>query len=162
MSQLSIKPIEEDSEGGEQMPAEESSSAIHRDYTTNKVKNALDAFLSATYRPTETAEVYIKSIDATITVRELSEAELSDIMSMSDGSREQVLTKMAAQLVASGLVDPDLNDSATYKKLSEGLQVVKQEEIIRKVFKPLEITAIAEVVLDLSGGADDAVTTAKN
>jgi hypothetical protein len=143
--------------------------------TPEDEKDIVDAFLSADAAAVDTETVEIRSWTQRLgrpfhlTVRELSERELGDIFEMFDdsslGSRagrrrlrdnsrpNRRLTEMSAHIVAAALVEPDFTKHVGHRSLADFLM---------EKFKPLELSSVAEIVMDLSGGGDDAVTVVKN
>lgn len=132
-------------------------------------EDALDRIFSAraTYQRAE-EEVYVKSVEMNITIRELTQRELDDIFEMFEernnprARKKRRPSEINAYLVARALVKPDFSTQKAAQKLQEMYGTPSLTEAIPKIFKPLEVIAIAERVLDLSGGGDDAVTAARN
>lgn len=132
---------------------------------------ALDAFLSVDpQRPKETQQLFVKSLGATITVRELDEGEINDVLARYEEVSDKLRAGHAAnqidqqaRIVALALVDPNMRDPAVMDKLDKHFRCgVNAEMAVRAVFRPLEITRIANRVMEISGMSDDAVTDAGN
>jgi hypothetical protein len=138
-------------------------------------KDIVDAFLSSDASTQDTEEVEIHSWSErlgrpfVLTVKELNERELGDIFEMFEeagamGSRQgrrqmrgskpnRRLTEMSAHIVAAGLVAPDFTKAVGHGSLAT---------FLLEKFKPLELSSVAEIIMDLSGGGEDAVTVVKN
>ena len=133
-------------------------------------KTIVDAFLSSEPTGHDTGVVVIKSVSQRIgkefrvTLRELTDTEMADIFKMfgesptkdrrrfsqnADTGRDY--TEMAYHIVAKAWVAPALPN------ITQPLY-----QVLRKRIKSLEAAAMAEYVMDLSGGAEDSVTVAKN
>lgn len=136
-----------------------------------KEVSALDAFLSANpQREQETVRVEIQSLGAAVTVRELTEAEINDILARYESDDERRKSGMpvntidqTARIVAMALVDPNVRDPKVLDRLNERFGCGANPEIaIRAVMRPLEITKLANIVMEISGMSDDAVKIAGN
>lgn len=126
-------------------------------------KTALDAFLSADpNREMATRALSIKSLDADIVVRELSDREMQTIQQRSE-SKKMSSIDINAEVVGIAMVDPDLSSPEVIEKFNEKFGgFVTPSEVVKSVMKPFEVIRVGEEVMDLSGAGDDAVTQAKN
>jgi hypothetical protein len=123
-------------------------------------RRRLESFLAARPEP-ETQEVRVASLGDTVVLRELTEAELEEWQRywMPDGqqNRNRAMLDAQAALVAIAMESPRPSPqqitAAGYATLSD---------MVKDRFKPLEVVKLSEVVMDLSGGADDAVEIAGN
>lgn len=133
-------------------------------------EDKLDRIFSAkATRPRAEEEIYIKSLSMTITIRELTQRELDDIFEMFEDranprakGRKRPISAINAFLVARAIVSPDFGSEKAKKGLHDLYGTAIFAEALPQIFKPLEVTAIAERVLALSGGDEDAITVAEN
>jgi hypothetical protein len=126
-------------------------------------KTALDAFLSADPdRPKSTRTLHIKSLDADVVIREVSDREMETVQQRSQ-SKSLSAIDTNAEVVGIALVDPDLSSHEVMEKFSEKFGgFVTPADVVKSVMKPFEVIRLGEEVMDLSGAGDDAVTQAKN
>lgn len=121
----------------------------------------LKSFLAARHDEPEVREVHIASINDTVVVRELTELELTDWQKMyvdqSKGTRARSTYEQSAALVAIALVSPRPSEQ---ELVDAGFSSLT--DMVRKSLKPVEIMKVGEVVMELSGGAEDAVEVAGN
>jgi hypothetical protein len=136
-----------------------------------KEVTALDAFLSVDpKRPKDTREVHIKSLGVSVTIRELDESEINDILSRYEADQERKAEgapvntiDQQARIVAMAMIDPNLRDPAVLDKLHARFGCGQNAEMaLRAVLRPLEITKLANIVMEISGMSDDAVRVAGN
>lgn len=118
----------------------------------------------------ETKEVRIKSLseltkkDALFTIRQLTNAEFSDIQSQAvDVSSKGEITGLntnETQLSTclAGIVSPDLKN----EQLQKHYRAATPKELLIKLLKSGEIASIADMVRDISGFGEDAVEEVKN
>lgn len=133
-----------------------------------KDNDRLEKFLAASRRAMDTANVYIKSIDTTLVVRELNEREMEDAISAQADLRKRAANprfiSAAANVVSKAIMEPNFGDPQVMAKFQEihGPHITSVAEIVKLVLKPLEILSVLEEIMALSGGDDDAVQVAKN
>ena len=122
----------------------------HTKVTLKELLRRKEQMLEAKKKP-KTAELYIKSLDGTITVEGPTAALAKDAQEMDNGD-----VYMAYQCV----IDPCLKS----KELQEAFGCVEPMEIVEKLFAPGEIPQISVECLKLSGyiGGVQAVEEAKN
>ena len=136
-----------------------------------KNQDRLNKFLSAKQRDIEpeTKELYVKSIDTTVVIRELTNREAEDVFemfqdAMRPGARDRKrVLEVNSYLIAKAMKEPNLANPLVIQKLQakfgEGLSL---PDIILKIFKPGEIIQLGDEIMTLSGTEEDAVTEAKN
>ena len=133
--------------------------------------SALDAFLSVDpNRVKDTKRMHVKSLGAEVTIRELEESEINSILAQAENAgaaaAQGVMANqvdLQARIVAMGLVDPNLRDASVLDKLHKKFGTGQSaERVVLTVFKPLEITKLANAIMEISGMSDDAVTEAGN
>lgn len=131
--------------------------------THERDKSALDAFLSADAdRPKATRRLHIKSIDADIEVREVSDREMETVQQRAE-SKKMSSIDTNAEIVGMAMIDPDLSSPEVMDKFAEKYDgFITPAEVVKATMKPFEILRVGEEILDLSGAGDDAVTQAKN
>jgi hypothetical protein len=133
-------------------------------------REALDALLSATPPEPRTVEVKVASLGgAKLVLRELTEQEFDDWQRRfvklprrgpqvaGTAHRERSLVEANAHLVAYALVSPTF----TQEQLSQ-VGVTTVADLLRRKLKPMEILQLADVVMQLLGGAEDAVSVGKD
>jgi hypothetical protein len=128
-----------------------------------KTATALDAFLSADPdRPRATRILHIKSLDADITVREITDREMDTIQERASSKKLSAIDTNA-EVVAAALVDPDLHNPDVVQMFADKFgEFMSSSEIVKATMKPFEIIRVGDEVMDLSGASEDAVTQAKN
>lgn len=140
----------------------------------------LERFLGAKDRAEDpdTASVYIPSLGIDVIVRELNDREAEDAYGMfqglsvgsnnraqrrASGIKDKGLVRISAQVVAIGLVSPDIKNPTIFakfqQKFGEDLTVT---DLLLKLIKPGEILMLNDRILELTGGGEDAVEEAKN
>ena len=123
----------------------------------------LKSFLSARNDEPEIREVHVHSLNDTVVLRELTERELSDWQSMfaqapnSRSARTRTLVEQSAAMVAAALVSP----RPTEQQLQDA-GFLSLADMLRQSLRPVEVIKLGEVVMELSGGAEDAVEVAGN
>lgn len=134
----------------------------------------LAKFLSAKPRTDpDTATLYVSSLDTTIVVRELTPREAEDVFDMFEerglanrrnrsSINKKRLTEIQAHIVAKALVEPNLHDPNVYAKFTERFGAISLPDLLIQLIKPLELIAIGDKVMELSGGAENSVQEAKN
>lgn len=91
----------------------------------------------------KTAELYVKSLDGTITVTAPDRAIITDSADM--GGEDGMMGD--AYIVYQCVTDPSLKS----KELQEAFECVEPLDIVEKIFLPGEISAIAKELLELAG-----------
>lgn len=91
----------------------------------------------------ETKELYIKSLDANITIRKPDKALCMDAMDMGLKGGDEFM-------VYHSVIDPKLKD----KDLQSAYECVSPMEIVEKVFEIGEISLIAKECISLAGFTD--------
>ena len=133
--------------------------------------SALDAFLSVDpNRPKSTVRMHVQSLGAAVTIRELEETEINMILQQAEDAAQKAAqgayvnqVDMHARIVAMGMVDPNLRDLLVMDKLHKKFGTGQNpERVVLTVLKPLEITKLANKIMEISGMGDDAVTEAGN
>ena len=109
-----------------------------------------EAMLESKKKP-KTAELYIKSLDGTITVEGPTSALARDAQDMDDGD---------VYLCYQCVIEPNLKS----KELQDAFGCVTPMEIVEKIFSPGEVPQISVECLKLSGYIDGvkAVEAVKN
>ena len=92
----------------------------------------------------KTAELYVKSLDACITIQKPDAKLMRDIMEMEDGNE---------YLVYQCCIDPCLKS----KELLEAYGVAVPHEIVNEIFEPGEIGAISLKCAELAGYGEGSV-----
>lgn len=127
----------------------------------NEDQRRLKSFLAARNDEPEVREVHIASIDDTVVIRELTEREMTDWQTMyvdtSPKARKRSMIEQSAALIAASLVSPRPTDQ---ELTDAGFSSIT--EMVRQSLKPVEVMKLAEVVMEISGGAEDAVEVAGN
>ena len=95
----------------------------------------------------KTADLYIKSLDGTITIQQLERSVIAEASEMQD-------TKGDVFAVYQAVIEPPLKS----QELRDAFGCVEPIEIVEKLFAPGEISGIAKEVLNLSGYTDDSVS----
>lgn len=159
---------------GKQHAVSFSGSLDSEDSEDSEAADRLDKFLSARPRTQpETKKLWVESLGTTIVVRELSQREADDVFEMFEGRLnrrgtrrrgpgEKSLSEIQAHLVAKALVEPNLNDPNVLARFQEKYEGMGLPDILLHLIKPLEITAIFDKIMEISGGNEDAVVEAKN
>jgi hypothetical protein len=126
-------------------------------------------FAAGNLRNRAEEEIHVKSLGMNITIRELTQRELDDVFEMFEDranprarGRKRRLSEINAHLVAKAIVRPDFHSEKARELLMQTYGTPVLSEVLPRLFKPLEVTALAERVLALSGGDDDAVSSAEN
>lgn len=96
-------------------------------------------------KKSKTEELYIKSLDGTITIKQLDRASISDAQGMDS------VEEADAYFVLQSVVEPNLKDLAKEYGCDD------PTEIIDIIFEPGEVSAIAKCGLELAGFKDGAV-----
>lgn len=116
----------------------------------------------------ETVRLYIKRHDDHIVIGELTDTEVDTIQEMqadriidARGRRRKMMSEIARYAVANALVEPNLT-GMTPQQLEKKYQATTPEDAVRNIFKPFEVIAIFDRVMELAGAGDDAVQDAKN
>ena len=129
----------------------------------------LDRIFSAKDVKRAEEDIHIKSLGMTITIRELTQRELDDIFEMFEDrtnsrskGRKRRVSEINAFMVSRAIVRPDFTTDKARQGLLQLYGTALLYEALPRIFKPLEVTAIAERVLALSGGDEDAITVAEN
>lgn len=133
-------------------------------------RSALDAFLSVDPdRPRQTAQLHIRRLETTITVQELDEVEISEILERFEANPTtgEIPARRSSEansaLLAAALVDPDLTNEKVLEKFDQRFGTgPSAAAIVRAVLKPLEIGQAVRQVLTLSGGGEDAVAVVRS
>lgn len=86
-------------------------------------------------------EVYIQSLDGTVTVEEPSYELCLDAVTGATGDSADV------HLIYNCVTSPNLKD----KELQKAYDCSEPDDIVRKVFKPGEITALSRTLVGLAG-----------
>jgi len=86
-------------------------------------------------------EVYIHSLDGTVTVEEPSYELCLDAITGATGDSADV------HLIYNCVISPNLKD----KELQTAYNCSEPDDIVRKVFKPGEITALSKALVGLAG-----------
>lgn len=113
----------------------------------NKTKITLDVLLARKEQAKEdkrkhaTRELYVESLDGTITIKAPTRAILSDARNTDDD------TLADRYLVYQCVVEPNLKD----KKLQAAYDVAEPDEIVDKVFELGEVSKIAAECVDMAG-----------
>jgi hypothetical protein len=127
----------------------------------NDDQRRLKSFLAARNDEPEVREVHIASIDDTVVIRELTERELTDWQTMyvdeSPRTRKRSIVEQSAALIAAALVSPKPSEG----ELSDA-GFTSLTDMVRQSLKPVEVMKLAEMVMEISGGAEDAVEVAGN
>lgn len=95
------------------------------------------------------AELYVKSLDGTITVTAPDRAIITDSAEMGDNDGIMGDIYVVYQCVT----EPALKS----KELQDAFECVEPMEIVEKIFLPGEISAIAKELLELAGYDEDGV-----
>ncbi|MEX0050326.1 hypothetical protein AB2T85_06720 [Clostridium butyricum] len=92
----------------------------------------------------KTTDLTIKRLGGEITVKSIDAEKLNSFMSQCDGNAY----KANIRIVYSGVIDPSLKDDDLIEKYD-----CKKDpyEIVKKMFKPIEINLIADKICELSG-----------
>ncbi len=96
-----------------------------------------------------TAELYVKSLDGTITVVAPDRAIITDSAEM--GGNDGIMGDI--YVVYQCVTEPALKS----KELQDAFECVEPMEIVEKIFLPGEISAIAKELLELAGYDQDGV-----
>lgn len=140
--------------------------------TASENAERLKKFLSARTEP-ETKKLIVESLGTTIVIRELTAREADDVYEMFEGrlgarrsgrssGKDKSLSEIQAHLVAKAIVEPNFNDPNVLAAFQEKFPGMGLPDILLQLMKPLEITAIFDKIMEISGGNEDAVTEAKN
>lgn len=104
-------------------------------------------------KKSKTAEIYVKSLDGVITVREPSAELMSDVVKMEDTGNAYLLYQCC--------VEPNLKDS----ELQEAYACTVPTDIVDILFLPGEVASLSLEIAKLAGYGDGNVTpvdTVKN
>lgn len=92
-------------------------------------------------KKTSTKELYVKSLDGTITIQKPDKSLCLEATEIEDGD---------TYLVYNVVVEPNLKDA----ELQKAFECVTPMEIVDKLFDPGEVTAIAKEALIMAGYGD--------
>ncbi|WP_139491302.1 phage tail assembly chaperone [Brevibacillus dissolubilis] len=102
-------------------------------------------------RELKTAEVYVKRLDATMTIQEPDQKMMEEYMAKmiySKGDSAEINQQLNEKLVYSCVIDPKLSDP----ELRKGLKVsqLNATDVVRKIFEVPEILHLASRILELA------------
>lgn len=98
----------------------------------------------------ETEDIYVPSLDASVTIEEPDAALCRDAADMEDGEGDKYLCYKC-------IIEPNLKDSTLQKEFN----CSEPADIVKKIFKPGEIPQIAQECIRLAGYNGD-VKVVKN
>ena len=160
-------------------PVPQDDDADNGEMTDKEANEALEKFLGAKdrYKDPDTDKMYIPSLDANVVVRELHASEADTVYRMfsevanltnraqrrAAGPEHKGMVKTAAYVVSIALVSPDVRNPHIFAKFKNKFgEDLTMPDLILRLFKPGEILSLNERILELTGGADEAIEEAKN
>lgn len=135
--------------------------------TDDEARSALDVMLSSAPQEMPTEKTVISRLKLTVTLRGVTERQIDAIGKRSERqptkserargifSTQRDGAKFNLLLVAEGLEDPDLTNRELLARFGP-----RPEDVVKQWFLPGEIVQMADVVMDLSGYSEEAVTRA--
>lgn len=120
----------------------------HTKLTLDEMIRRKEQVMAAKKKPAK-RELYIESLDGTITIAEQPRSMFADLQEMSAADAD-------AYAVLQSVVEPDL------KKLASEYGCAEPTEIVDIIFKAGEVAKIAGAIAEISGGNNNTVTTVRD